>query len=166
VLVIVHSDNGPMMSLENATCVTLPVLVVPVQTTTIAVVVLNQDSYKITTVLIHVLNKEPTQITLPEPVLTVTILVKNVLDHKMMNVLSVITTTGYSRLLTCLLIKVCVLLHVSNGSKNKISVTMVMLMVIVLLVTKPVELVLKVVTTNVLLVDQNKTDSYSKDIVS
>jgi len=52
--VIVHSDNGKMMLPTNVTHVTPLVPVVPDQTTTNVVVVLNQDSYKKDIVLIHV----------------------------------------------------------------------------------------------------------------
>jgi hypothetical protein len=107
VLVIVQSDNGLTTSLVNVICVTLPVPVVPDQTTMIAVDVLNQDYYKITTVLIHVPNKEPIQMKLTEYVPTVTIPVKNVLVHPTLNVLSVTPETGCTNSFKALT-KVCV----------------------------------------------------------
>jgi hypothetical protein len=75
---IVHSDNGKMISLTNVTHVTLLVTVVPVQTTTNVVVVLNQDTYKKDIVLIHVLYPDIMLMTTTENVDHVTKTVKNV----------------------------------------------------------------------------------------
>jgi hypothetical protein len=55
VLPIAQLDNGKMLKPVNVKTVTLLVLVVPVQTTEIVVVVLNQDISKLDIVLIHVL---------------------------------------------------------------------------------------------------------------
>jgi hypothetical protein len=78
VLVIVHSDNGKMISLTNVTHVTLLVTVVPVQTTTNVVVVLNQDTYRKDIVLTHVPYLVTMLMTITENVNHVTQNVKNV----------------------------------------------------------------------------------------
>jgi hypothetical protein len=76
--VIVHSDNGKMISLTNVTHVTLLVTVVPVQTTTNVVVVLNQDTYRKDIVLTHVPYLVTMLMTITENVNHVTQNVKNV----------------------------------------------------------------------------------------
>jgi hypothetical protein len=67
-----------MKILTNVLHVMLLVDVVPDQETTNVVVVTNQDIYKKTTVLIHVLYQVSILMMLPEPVDTVTSLVENV----------------------------------------------------------------------------------------
>jgi hypothetical protein len=80
VLPIAQLDNGKMLKPVNVKTVTLLVLVVPVQTTEIVVVVLNQDISKLDIVLTHVLYPDIIQMILKELVNNVTHNVKNVLE--------------------------------------------------------------------------------------
>jgi hypothetical protein len=80
VLPIAQLDNGKMLKPVNVKTVTLLVLVVPVQTTEIVVVVLNQDISKQDIVLIHVLYLDIILMMLKELVKLVIHNVKNVLE--------------------------------------------------------------------------------------
>jgi len=95
VLVIVQSDNGKMTSLVNVTNVTPLVLAVPDQTTSNAVVVMNQDTYKTDIVLIHVLYLVIILMMLKELANLVKLLVKNVSDLMLETVLCVQLVLGY-----------------------------------------------------------------------
>lgn len=92
---IVHSDNGKMITLTNVMSVTPLVLVVPVQTTTNVVVVLNQDTYKKDIVLIHVPYLVTMLMTTTENVDHVTQNVKNVSTVKTDIVTFVMPVNGY-----------------------------------------------------------------------
>jgi hypothetical protein len=93
--VIVHSDNGKMISLTNVTHVTPLVLVVPVQTTMNVVVVPNQDTYKKDIVLTHVPYLVTMLMTTTENVDHVTQNVKNVSTVKTDIVTFVMLVNGY-----------------------------------------------------------------------
>lgn len=80
-----------MKNPTNVLHVMLLVDVVPDQETTNVVVVTNQDIYKKTTVLIHVLYQVSILMMLPEPVDTVTSLVENVQTIVLVLVSSVMT---------------------------------------------------------------------------
>lgn len=94
-LVIVQSDNGKMTSLVNVTNVTPLVLAVPDQTTSNAVVVMNQDTYKTDIVLTHVLYLVIILMMLKELANLVKLLVKNVSDLMLETVLCVQLVLGY-----------------------------------------------------------------------